>query len=165
MRHLQKKSPLNLDKIAARYTVVAPYLRDNYGSSYDSDSYSLAIAPSGSGKEVYGEFDFGAFEGYLRSTSIDTAARTISFHWRGRETGEGESTFGPNNRLRITFLDDKTFEGEAEGDVFERCNLTGRYDAERSRNKVFQKAVPGWKYQYESLDEDNYERERVARWH
>jgi hypothetical protein len=55
------KTALNIDKVAARYTVVAPYLRDNYGASDVSDTYSLAIAPGG--KEIYGELDFGSFEG------------------------------------------------------------------------------------------------------
>ena len=67
--------------------------------------------------------------------------------------------------MTITFIDDKTFEGDVEGDMLSRCDITGRYDAERSLNKVFQKSVEGWRYQYESLDEDNYERERVGRWH
>jgi hypothetical protein len=160
-----KKEPttvLDLDKVAGRYDVVAPYLRDNYGASDGSDSYSLAIAPASGGKAIWGDFDFGSFEGYLRSTSIDKTARTITFNWRGRENGEGESTFGDNNIIEITFLDDKTFEGYAEGDFFEQCEISGRYE---SKGGNPQHNVNSWVYQYESLDEDNYERERVARWH
>jgi hypothetical protein len=155
------KTVLDVNKVVGRYDVVVPYLRDNYGASDDSDSYSLAIAPGSGGKVIWGEFDFGSFEGYLRSTSFDRAARTITFHWRGRENGEGESTFGDNNIIKITFLDDKTFEGYAEGDFFEQCEISGRYESKGGNPRH---NVNSWEYQYKSLDEDNYERERVARW-
>ena len=159
------KQRLDLDKVAAQYTVVSEYLRDNYGQDDDDDEHSLALAPSSSGGDVWGTFDFGSFDGYMRSTSIDPAARTITFNWRGRENGEGQSTFGEGNIIRITFLDDKTFEGMAEGSMFERCAIAGRYDVDASRNVAFHRSVDGWKYQYESLNEDNHERESRARWH
>lgn len=143
---------------------MSPYLRDGYGSSYDNGNYSLAIAPSVSGKQVWGEFNFGAFEGYLCSTSIDQTARKINFHWRGRETGEGESTFGDNNTMAITFLNDKTFEGDVKGDMLSHCDITGRRHVGRFQDEVFQEHVERWQDEYEGLNEDNYERERVARW-
>jgi hypothetical protein len=137
--------PLNLHKIASRYSVDNPYLRDNWGRS-DGPWY-LILAPTRDLKTVYGRFDFQSFDGYLRSTSIDKANRTITFNWRGRDTGEGESTFSESNVMRITFLDDHTFEGTVDGEWFGQSDMTEKFDAEGSRNKVFVKNVPTWKNQ------------------
>ena len=35
---------------------------------------------------------------------------------------------------------------------------------EGTRNVVLSGSVPAWKLEYQSLNEDNYERERVERW-
>ena len=75
-------------------------------------------------KIVWGEFNLEAFEGYLKSTSIDAKNRTINFQWRGRETGKGEITFDDTDTLSITFLDDEAFKGEMSGDYFKRCEIS-----------------------------------------
>ena len=44
--------------------------------------------------------DFGIYEGYLRSCGPveNKMVVTMSFQWRGRDTGEGESTYDASNR-------------------------------------------------------------------
>jgi hypothetical protein len=56
--------------------------------------------------------DFGIFTGTLRSEALsDSPGNEIKFYWRGRETGEGQSTFGPRNVMEIQFLNEKMFKG------------------------------------------------------
>lgn len=43
-------------------------------------------------------------------------------------------------------------------------DLVGQLDVAASRNKVFSGCVDGWKGEYWSINDSNYERERVGRW-
>ncbi|KAK5089523.1 hypothetical protein LTR70_001592 [Exophiala xenobiotica] len=160
-----KQKPLDPQAISGSFTVAAPSLSEGYGSS-DEDTYIIRLAPVGSQSDtIYGEFDFGAFVGYLRSTSLNKHARIIDFNWRGRETGEGESTFGPENTFQLKFSDDGSFEGHAQGDCFRRCEIYGKRTARTGQGGKSSATAATWKYQYDALDEANYERESVARWH
>jgi hypothetical protein len=69
--------------------------------------------------------------------------------------------------MKITFVDDETFDGSAEGDVFSQCEIMGKKEggAGLGKNGSFESDANTWEYEYEQLDEDNYERERVGRWH
>ena len=49
-------------------------------------------------------------------------------------------------------------------DCLGEFKLVGKLDEAASRNKVFQKNVPGWKSNFWSINDSNYERERVGRW-
>lgn len=42
--------------------------------------------------------------------------------------------------------------------------MMGKLDAVASRNRVFAMNVPRWKEKYWSINEANYERERIGRW-
>ncbi|KAK5950748.1 hypothetical protein OHC33_008131 [Knufia fluminis] len=154
-----KQQPLDVQAIRGPYTVAAPHLSEMYGSS-DDDGYRMNLAPYGA-NTIYGYFDFGAFEGFMQSMTISKETRTVKFQWRGRETGEGESTFGDDNIVQLKFSDDNTFEGHAVGDCFERCEIYGK----KNVGVPWNANASAWKHEYDSLDEENYERERVARWH
>ena len=50
------------------------------------------------------------------------------------------------------------------GDDIGLCHVTGKIDMEGTRNVVLSGSVRAWKLEYRSLNDDNYERERVERW-
>ena len=130
--------PLDLRAIGAEYYVVASSLRDNYCDSPTGDHFTLSLgAESTSHGIVWGEFDFGAVTRFLKSDKINKKDRTVSFRWRGREMGEGESTFGPENTMQITFLDDYAFEGSFDGDFFEKCDIVGTRSTSKGSNAKF----------------------------
>lgn len=126
---------------------------------------TLKFALSSTTKHVWGSFDFGVFEGKLRSSSSITPTNNIiSFVWRGRETGEGQSTYGAENVAEIEFLGKGKFRGSMYWDCLGRFELVGKRDEDASRNRVFAMNVPGWKSQFWAINDSSYERERVGRW-
>lgn len=164
-KHAKQKQSLDLQAVAGAFSVAAPSLLEGYGSS-DDGTYIVRLAPLESQSDtIYSDFNFGAFMGYLRSTSINKRTRTIDFNWRGRETGEGRSTFGPQNTFQLAFVDDESFEGYAQGDYFERCEIYGKRKACTGPGGRPLTNAAAWKYQYDSLNETSCERERVSRWH
>ncbi|EJD37635.1 hypothetical protein AURDEDRAFT_173298 [Auricularia subglabra TFB-10046 SS5] len=70
----------------------------------------LALSPQRS--HLWGYCNFGAFYGYLRSTSdLDSPDGVIRFHWCGVDTQNEDGTFGPGNTCTIEFLPDGTLKG------------------------------------------------------
>ena len=53
-------------------------------------------------------------------------ARFIRFRCHGREKGEGKSSFGDDNLEQLKTLDDNSFEGCAESDWCDRCEIYGK---------------------------------------
>ena len=158
--------------ISGAYKIAAP----DVSNGWDCDGpLTLKFALSSTAKHVWGSFDFGVFEGKLRSSSpIITSAnkknssnnnlKIVSFTWRGRETGEGESSYGAENVAEIEFLGEGKFRGSMYWDCLGKFELVGKKDADASRNWVFAKAVPGWKSQFWAINDSSYERERAGRW-
>ena len=113
--------------ISCAYSVAVPYSSESYGSSEEGDTYAIEFAHLEKQFDtMYGMFDFGAFVGYLRSMSTNKDTRTIKFQRRGRNTGEGESSFGNDNIIQLKFLDDNPFEGCAQNDWFDRYEIYGK---------------------------------------
>jgi hypothetical protein len=109
-----------LIELSGAYTIVAPQVSDGWGCD---GPLTLQLAPSSTGAHLWGSFDFGVFEGTLRSHSaLPAANNTVKFHWRGRETGEGETTYGPENIAEFEFLEGGKFSGTMYWDFSE--NLT-----------------------------------------
>ena len=116
---------------------------------------------------MWGDFDFGIVEGSLRSQMLNAGSfnGTVSFHWRGCETGEGESTYGPENVAELTFLGNGMFRGTMSWGCTGTFELAGKLDADMSRNKGFRdEVVRTCKSEYRQLNQSNYEVESVSRW-
>lgn len=150
--------------ISGAYQIAAPDVSNGWDCH---GPLTLKFALSSTTKHIWGSFDFGVFEGKLRSTSSvapTNNSSTVSFTWRGRETGEGESSFGAKNVAEIEFLGGGKFRGSMYWDCLGRFELVGKKDADASRNRVFAMNVPGWKRQFWAINDSSYERERVGRW-
>ncbi|KAL9023478.1 MAG: hypothetical protein Q9180_008218, partial [Flavoplaca navasiana] len=87
----QKKThlkPLDIHNLAGTYLIVAPQVSEGWDCQ---GPLQLQLAPSSTAKHLWGTFDFGVFEGKMRSQPLITStkpSRSIKFFWRGRETGE-----------------------------------------------------------------------------
>lgn len=126
----------------------------------------MELAPSSTASHLWGSFDFGAFVGKLRSCSsvTPTNGSIIKFLWRGRETGEGVSTYDAENVAEFRFREDGKFVGTMYWDCLGEFNLVGIKDEPASRDRVLSEKVPEWKSEYWSLNEANYDRECEGRW-
>jgi hypothetical protein len=125
----------------------------------------LRLCQSQSSRHVWGDFNFGVFTGTFRSEQLSQTQRgKIKCQWRGRETGEDESTLGPENVLELQFFDEKTFRGTMYWDCAGTFDIAGKLDWERTHNRVFAMNIRGWKDKYRSLNEANYDAEASNRW-
>lgn len=149
--------------LAGAYTITAPQVSEEWNCG---ELLRLELAPSSTGSHLWGSFDFGPFMGKLRScTSVMPSNNcTIKFLWRGRETGEGVSTYDAENVAEFQFLQNGKFMGTMYWDCLGEFNLVGIKDEPASRNRELSKKVPKWKEEYWSLTEANYDRECVDRW-
>ena len=156
------KQRLDINKISGTYVIAAPEVSDGW----DVDGpLTLQLAPSATAGHLWGSFDFGVVEGKLRScSSTNPTDNVIQFLWRGRETGEGESTYGPGNFANLKFLSNGTFKGRMYWDCLGEFDLGGKLDSNSSSGEELTDEVSGWKDEYWSLNDSNYERERKGRW-
>ncbi|KAI4259157.1 MAG: hypothetical protein L6R42_004716 [Xanthoria sp. 1 TBL-2021] len=161
-RKKQKGKPKQLDihKISGTYTIVAKQVPDGWNCQ---GPLKLKLAPSSTARHLRGSFDFGVFEGKMRS-STKPKDSIIRFHWRGRETGEGESTYGPENVATLEFLPNGIFKGRMYWDCLGEFDLQGKLEAGSSEDGDLEGGVEDWKHEYWSINDANYERERVGRW-
>ncbi|KAL8804917.1 MAG: hypothetical protein Q9200_005631 [Gallowayella weberi] len=153
---------LDIATLSGVYTIAAPSI----SNGWDCDGpLMLSLAPSSTRSHLWGSFDFGVFEGKLRSIPTKEGANdTIRFHWRGRETGEGESTYEPENTAKFTFLTN----GKVRGKMYWNCcgefELVGKRTGNHPKSMHLESQVTRWKQDYWELNDANYERERVSRW-
>ena len=157
------KGKLDIKSLAGSYVIAAPAISDGWECS---GPLTLNLASSSTTSHLWGSFDFGVFEGTLRSTSsVKPGTTDIGFSWRGRKTGEGESTCGDENVAKLTFLENGTFKGTMHWDCCGDFDLVGRQDKDVAGRTVdLSDQVDTWKEEYWSLNDANYERERVGRW-
>ena len=160
------KSSASFDfmKFEGTYLICAPDIND---FAYDCrEDFILHLAVSSTRSHIWGSFDFGAFEGKMRSrTSLATSDGNVEFHWSGRDTGEGESTFGEKNVIYLNFSGNGTVHGEMYWDCMGKFKLTGaKMIKEKGYNEALSKNIPKWKVAYRELDQWNWDRECVERW-
>jgi hypothetical protein len=104
-------------------------------------------------------------EGTLRSRSALTATdRTIKFHWRGRETGEGQTTYGHENIADFEFADGGKFTGSMYWDGLGTFKLTGSLVPGLSSKRGISDPVSKWKGEYWSINDASYAVASAARW-
>lgn len=146
----------SLGLINGIYDISCPKIEEEW--DYDGFTMILTLdSPS-----IWGEYDFGMFTGILRISQRPFAASsdTHSFQWRGRENGEREMSFGDNCVGGISFLGNGYVEGwiNLYGDCrFEGTKRDGPGTAVRSATSL--------RDEWNEYNEDEYERERVGRWH
>ncbi|KAL9036923.1 MAG: hypothetical protein Q9180_004018 [Flavoplaca navasiana] len=156
--------PLDIQKLAGSYIIVAPKISEGWNCQ---DPLQLKLALSSTAKHLWGTFNFDVFEGKMRSQSLDTPTttnRTIRFHWRGRETGEGESTFGPENIAKFEFLPSGSFKGRMYWDSAGKFDIKGKLAEGGDGVGGLEGGVEEWKKGYWAITEANYNRECASRW-
>ena len=151
-----RSAPASLGLINGLYEVSCPVIE----REWDDDGFTIVLtldSPS-----VWGEYDFGMFSGILRIPQRPFVASgdTLPFEWRGRENSEGEMSFGGNCVGGISFLGNGYIEGWIN--VYGECRFEGtRMDGPGTAMS----SAADLQDQWDSYNEDEYERERVGRWH
>ncbi|TRM67324.1 hypothetical protein BD626DRAFT_478292 [Schizophyllum amplum] len=147
-------SPFSLHGV---YNITCPYLASEWPDSCAGSPLTLRLAPSSTGRHLWGSFRFGIVEGTLRSTSSPpfASATTISFAWRGRETGEdsvlGDTSDGTEGE--ITLGEDGSVRGRLEGAFLDegRCLFEGHKVHDKRYRASDDKFVRGWKKEWRAL--------------
>lgn len=159
---MQKKHgpPATLASMTGSYDLHCPYVSEQWGGQREyggDDGYRIAFAQLGAA--VYGRFDLGVLEGYVKCQDVDLVERTMTLHWRGRDTGTGESDSATDN-LFVLRIDPAgtVFRGTVAGSFIGECDVYGVKVSDRGPDPRADRNS------YDELDEDNYERERVGRW-
>ncbi|KAJ7749581.1 hypothetical protein DFH07DRAFT_961728 [Mycena maculata] len=150
-------------ELSGNFEVLAPFLTEQWPDA-TSETMWLKLCPSSTNSHLWGAFDFGVVTGTIRSkgalpTSVGDA---VAFFWRGRETGEGESTFGERNIGTITFLGGGKFRAQIDWDL-------GNFDFAGTRmggakGKIGPTALQEWKASWRAINQRAYNRENIARW-
>ena len=158
----QPQKQLDIATVRGTYTIAAPEVSNGWDCG---GPLTLSLEPSLSRSHLWGLFNFGAFEGKLRSCSTTRPKNnTIHFLWRGRETGEGESSYGDENIAEFIFLGNGKFTGKRYWDCLGTSDLVGKLRESGSRSGASSADIDDWKQVYWSLNDSNHERERVGRW-
>ncbi|KAJ6490486.1 hypothetical protein DFH09DRAFT_1377362 [Mycena vulgaris] len=150
-------------ELSGKFKVVAPFLTEQW-EDQTRDMMWLELYPSSTTSHLWGAFDFGVVSGVIRSTSpLPThVGESVAFLWRGRESGEGETTFGDGNVGSIVFLGAGKLKAKMDWDL-------GNFDfagirLEGAKGKVSPKSVREWKSTWRGINPRAYERENRARW-
>ncbi|KAF5366214.1 hypothetical protein D9758_005729 [Tetrapyrgos nigripes] len=159
---------LKVNELQGKFEVISPDMSNTW--SFVEDTFSLNICPSSTTAHLWGGFQFGMLEGVLRSTNsvpssgLQTGFK-LSFKWRGRETGEGESSFEDGNTGYIVFLGDGLIKGNL---VWASWSNKGFGFSGRKRvmpSTAFPtKQIKSWKREYRGYNRGNYEAKSVSRW-
>ncbi|KDR85353.1 hypothetical protein GALMADRAFT_204831 [Galerina marginata CBS 339.88] len=143
------------------YLVTAPYLRDGWGDGYQTMKLKMSGSPGRSHQWVW--FHFGIISGIMRSRGLlpEHVGDKTHFHWRGREEGEGEMTYGSDNTASITFVGGGRIRGRMRwnGQLFE---FIGKKVPRQ--NIIWSRSVRSWKDEYNGINDRSYEHARTARW-
>ncbi|KAL8880412.1 MAG: hypothetical protein Q9198_002173 [Flavoplaca austrocitrina] len=151
-----RSAPASLGLINGLYEISCPVIE----REWDDDGFTIVLtldSPS-----VWGEYDFGMFSGILRipQRPFVVSGDMLPFEWRGRENSEGEMSFGNNCVGGISFLGNGYIEGWIN--LYGECRFEGtRMDGPGTAMS----SAADLRDQWDSYNEDEYERERVGRWH
>ncbi|KAK9310980.1 hypothetical protein V1524DRAFT_473530 [Lipomyces starkeyi] len=120
-------------------------------SGFPQDEFALILCLSGNA--VWGEYDFGMYHGvlYIPNRPHSASQDMVPFTWRGRERSEGEMSFGEDN----------------EGYIYAswiNCYGHAKFIGWRTSGNS-ERSVASMRDEWNGYNSDEYERERVARWH
>jgi len=154
---------LLIPDIRGEYAINAPYLAEEWPDSSSGD-LELSLSPSpGTGKHLWGNFNFGIVTGSIRGGAPPKSVRgTVAFEWRGHEQGEGQMEYGPENKGTLTFLGDGKLRGTMEGGPMEQFTFTGVQKPQKSVN--WPKRVKEWKEEWRGINDRSYGAAEVGRW-
>jgi hypothetical protein len=121
---------------------------------YEGITLSLRL----NGNEMWGAYEFGAFEGvlWIPERPMRASFDRVPFKWRGRETGEGEMSFEDYQEGWIEFLGD--------GDIVGMIDCCGELHFRGQRIDSFVRTASDLRDEWEGYNEEQYERERRGRW-
>lgn len=145
----------SLGLINGLYEISCPEIENEWGC----DGMTLILTldtPS-----IWGEYDFGMFAGILHvpERPYSASGQELMFHWRGRENGENEMSFGDRCQGGISFVGN----GRIEGWI----NLCGECFFKGTRREgpgaPIRSAV-SMQDEWDGYNEDEYERENIGRW-
>ncbi|KAK9357290.1 hypothetical protein V1504DRAFT_442899 [Lipomyces starkeyi] len=127
-------------------------------SGFPQEEFTLTLCLSGNA--IWGAYDFGMYHGILYVPNR-ASQDIMPFTWRGRERGEGEMSFEEDNEGYIRFLGDGQIEGEIN--CYGQAKFIGwRINGNNTRQP---RSVACMQQEWNGYNADEYERERVARWH
>ncbi|KAL8833230.1 MAG: hypothetical protein Q9170_004394 [Blastenia crenularia] len=146
----------SLGLINGIYDISCPIIEQEF--PYDNLTIILTLDTPG----IWGAYDFGMFSGILYNPHRPYAASNTAFEirWRGRENGEGEMSFGEDCSGTLSFLGDGRIEGWMN--MYGECHFEG---VRREGPGAPVRTAKSMRDEWEGYNEDEYERERVGRWH
>ena len=147
----------SLGLINGYYDISCPYLESQF--PHDTDSFSLILCLET--PRVWGSYDLGQFRGilHLPQRPFEPSSTPLQFHWRGRELGEGEMSFGHDCFGEMAFLGNGRIAGMLN--VFGVCEFTG---VRRPGPTTAPRPAISMREEWEGYNEDAYEAERTGRW-
>ncbi|KXG48328.1 uncharacterized protein PGRI_021980 [Penicillium griseofulvum] len=108
--------------------------------------------------KIWGKYEFGAFKGvlWMPERPMKPSFDRFVFKWRGRETGEGEMSFGDDQEGWIEFLGD--------GDIVGMINCCGDLHFRGQRIDGYVQTASELRDEWDGYNEEEYGRENRARW-
>ncbi|KAK7691532.1 hypothetical protein QCA50_004931 [Cerrena zonata] len=163
-----QNSDLTSLDLSGLWDIACPSLAEEY-SGYSAEMTMKMSTSRGSLKDghLWISFDFGVISGVMRCQALPLPANsTLSFEWRGSESGEGQMTFESINKGTITFLGNGKLKGVLNGDYVPKKNTPffGTQNQENLRRVVWVKSVRQWKETWRGINANSYEVANQARW-
>ncbi|KAH0490047.1 hypothetical protein TgHK011_001532 [Trichoderma gracile] len=148
-------APLGL--LNGRYDISSPSVESKW-PIYGSD---LSLVLTIVGSSLWGRFDLGVIEGvlYIEERPRASSSEDVPFVWRGREA-EGQIFYDEwSNRGSLRFLGDGAIEGYFE---YQHIQFDGqRLPGQGTRSELDARTLQN---EWDSYNEDEYDREGRARW-
>lgn len=160
----KNQKALSVAQWKGSYTVYAPKLADNWDDA--EGPLELEVYPSAKSSHLWAAFNFGIISGVIRSSDAPpkTIGDKIHFDWRGRESGEGEMTFGDRNKGAITFLGDGKIHARMTGDLCSKFEFFGKQCAVKENIGDPVEKVSEWKQEWRGINWSSYNAASQARW-
>jgi hypothetical protein len=144
--------PLGL--INGTYRIKAPDL--DQWSMYSGDEFTMELRLNSS--FVWGYYDFGMYEGVIciPRRPFRASDEQFEFTWRGHDNGEGEMSFGSENRGWIRFLGNGNIEGQIN------CYGTAQFRGWKESDHV--RGYDSMKSEWDRHNQANYDYANQSRW-
>lgn len=138
------------------YEVRSSDIEDQWPHAMPSDGITLSLRLNG--REMWGTYEFGMFEGvlWMPERPMRPSFDRIPFKWRGRETSEGQMSFGNNQEGWIEFLGD--------GDIVGMISCCGALHFRGQRIDSSVRTASDLRHEWDGYNAEEYERESRARW-
>ncbi|KAJ7047206.1 hypothetical protein C8F04DRAFT_1227273 [Mycena alexandri] len=148
-------------ELSGKFNVIAPFLTEQWDDATQDDMW-LKLSSSSTNRAFGGPLISASSPGSFALRLFLRVGDPVAFFWRGRESGEGISTFGDRNNGTINFLGGGKFKAAMNSDLgdfkFAGTKLDGA-EADVSAGSLRE-----WKKTWRSINQRAYDRENVARW-